>query len=917
MVMHPDSFRRISGLTSEIFRQLEAVESQFDPSSLSSRYAEMERRGEMIIRILSPTHIPSQWLDNIVRRYGEGINLPSWIQFVEIIKRPGQTLGLYIREGDGIYTVDGVYISRIALESPVYQSGCLRVGDEILAINFVDISCMSLDDVVLIMSIPRRLILVIRAKPLNADHLLKNSTAYETGMSNSYYDSIQNDVYGQIDKIRKPVVVLKQQLTPNPFALDEDKNEAIAAAILNRSESEFESSIPFKEIAARAALRNPFQGDRFGTISDDLSNLAYKKFRRRRLLTLDNLADLNANTYFNNELQSKYLMSNRNPQHSSSSLLYHGRLSATGTRVPDRLIRTSSEQIIFDPESIADDDLLQNNLKQNQYRNFYKKQRHYSFDQSFDRSFRNSHSTQSLSYAQHGMAIPLPGMNEAVAVARKKYLRGKVLEDSPTNAGQLLLQSRSNSLPRTELYSKKNKTADYQNKLNTRLLQLEQFYANKKLVKNEFNSIATDKILPNRPNSVIGRQTSSGQTSSAILSEILDSLGQREAIQSDQRKPLAILNRLNSSSAYDKIRKNTDNQNMTPTHSAKLPTLDLKYEIESNRLNFQKISNSKPKDQNIRSFSERSNETSAEQHQPQFSNNSTSSIGQISTKPSRTLRIDPSGFQQYGPELHKQIANTQNDGQTSGFNGLLVIHLLGVRGLHLDKSPTKSSSLSAKVLYCVVECDRIYKARTAAAQSHELNSSNFDWDEVFDIDLFDTKEISFLFYTWDQSLSDFNLRHKQCSKGTIHLPSISTLTTQHIHAFELRLYDNPGAMFYLKLEYYDLKTTFSRSRFQTSYFKQTTKSLGSNESVLFGEDLSIVLNRESSTLPVPIIIKRCAEEIESRGISILGIYRLCGSSLVKKNLRELFEQDVWLPKISADHVPDINVLTSKWTFSDF
>lgn len=246
-----------------------------------------------------------------------------------------------------------------------------------------------------------------------------------------------------------------------------------------------------------------------------------------------------------------------------------------------------------------------------------------------------------------------------------------------------------------------------------------------------------------------------------------------------------------------------------------------------------------------------------------------------------------------------------------------MIHLLGVRGLHLDKSPTKSSSLSAKVLYCVVECDRIYKARTAAAQSHELNSSNFDWDEVFDIDLFDTKEISFLFYTWDQSLSDFNLRHKQCSKGTIHLPSISTLTTQHIHAFELRLYDNPGAMFYLKLEYYDLKTTFSRSRFQTSYFKQTTKSLGSNESVLFGEDLSIVLNRESSTLPVPIIIKRCAEEIESRGISILGIYRLCGSSLVKKNLRELFEQDVWLPKISADHVPDINVLTSKWTFSDF
>lgn len=49
------------------------------------------------------------------------------MNLVEIIKRPGQTLGLYIREGNGVNRHDGLFISRLALESAVYNSGCIQV----------------------------------------------------------------------------------------------------------------------------------------------------------------------------------------------------------------------------------------------------------------------------------------------------------------------------------------------------------------------------------------------------------------------------------------------------------------------------------------------------------------------------------------------------------------------------------------------------------------------------------------------------------------------------------------------------------------------------------------------------------------------------------------------------------------------
>ena len=86
------------------------------------------------------------------------------VETVEINKRPGQTLGFYIREGNGIDRTDGVFISRIAAGSAVERNGLLRVGEEILAIDGLGLKGVCLDDVVILMSIPSRLLLTVKTR---------------------------------------------------------------------------------------------------------------------------------------------------------------------------------------------------------------------------------------------------------------------------------------------------------------------------------------------------------------------------------------------------------------------------------------------------------------------------------------------------------------------------------------------------------------------------------------------------------------------------------------------------------------------------------------------------------------------------------------------------------------------------------
>ena len=182
---------RRMGLNSDIFKRLEALERQVD---LSRDMELIERFGIVITRALEPSSLMphlteatlAQYQSQCLRQGGEQV-----VRFIEIIKRPGQTLGLYIRavhfEGQQQARREGLVITKIESDSPIYSSQVLHVGDEILSINLVDVQNMSLDDVVVLMSVPKRLVLALRI-PRERDQLLRTNLMQQQLLPRSFIE---------------------------------------------------------------------------------------------------------------------------------------------------------------------------------------------------------------------------------------------------------------------------------------------------------------------------------------------------------------------------------------------------------------------------------------------------------------------------------------------------------------------------------------------------------------------------------------------------------------------------------------------------------------------------------------------------------------------------------------------------------
>ncbi|NWR71625.1 SYDE2 protein, partial [Centropus unirufus] len=212
-------------------------------------------------------------------------------------------------------------------------------------------------------------------------------------------------------------------------------------------------------------------------------------------------------------------------------------------------------------------------------------------------------------------------------------------------------------------------------------------------------------------------------------------------------------------------------------------------------------------------------------------------------------------------------------------SGLMSIHFYGAEDL-------KPPRIDSKDVFCAIQVDSVNKARTALLT---CRTAFLDMDHTFNIEVENAQHLKLVVFSWEPTPR----KNRVCCHGTVALPTLFRVTKTHQLAVKLE----PRGLIYVKL----------------SLMEQWENSLdglnADREPVVFGVEAQKVVERENVGLMVPLLMQKCILEIEKRGCQVVGLYRLCGSAAVKKELREAFERDSKAVMLCESQYPDINVIT--------
>ncbi|KAG8555238.1 hypothetical protein GDO81_017635 [Engystomops pustulosus] len=212
-------------------------------------------------------------------------------------------------------------------------------------------------------------------------------------------------------------------------------------------------------------------------------------------------------------------------------------------------------------------------------------------------------------------------------------------------------------------------------------------------------------------------------------------------------------------------------------------------------------------------------------------------------------------------------------------SGLMSVHFYGAEDL-------KPPRIDSKDVFCAIQVDSVNKARTALLT---CRTSFLDMDHTFNIELENAQHLKLVVFSWDPAPK----KNRVCCHGTIVLPALFRVTKTHQLAVKLE----PRGLIYVKLSLME-------------QWENSADRIGvDREPVIFGVDARQVVEKENAGLMVPLLMDKCIMEIEKRGCQVVGLYRLCGSAAVKKELREAFERDSKSVGLCENDYPDINVIT--------
>lgn len=246
----------------------------------------------------------------------------------------------------------------------------------------------------------------------------------------------------------------------------------------------------------------------------------------------------------------------------------------------------------------------------------------------------------------------------------------------------------------------------------------------------------------------------------------------------------------------------------------------------------------------------------------------------------RLLRLRREAFKLYSPPV--TAAAESGDNSNIGVNGTMLVRIFSALGLFPPESRDHD-------MYCVVGVDSLGYAATDVISG----SVSFDWDDQFLVDLRHARTLTFSVYHWTAHAQQ-RRRHRLCFTASVGLRRLAAVDRHH----QLYLRLEPNGELYVELDYRDQRESLRR-----------TPSVDADS--VFGNDLESLVRRERTGSGVPVVVRRCVEQVERSGMQQVGVYRVCGSFEKVTCFRERVEARLDADELFGNGV-DVNVVTGNY-----
>ena len=797
------------------------------------------------------------------------------IRDVVIVKNSASPLGFFIRQGDGVFNKNGIFVSRVTQGSIVDANGLLKIGDEIIAVNYVDIEGFSLDDVVRMIQAPRKLILTIRINP----SLVKGSSSVGDAFSSPAAKGEKSPSKGlkikskqsRANDYKEASNTGKQSQQTESENLKVDKNANERRNILESSNhSEDSATIEDLINAIRAQNNRAKKSNKHFEHGENNSEPSSEDFRHSNG-SLHKMRDFN-------KAESPQI---KKP--SKDGIILSPRTSQIFSRKSSTLTPVTSVSLIFDdPDDFAVPAPPTKHCISNE---------------------------ESLKVYSSGISSRSPpGSPGGSPKARRRLpsVPGDTTRTSRSNSGG---PSENGSPPATKPLL--SLPAEPRSRRMLPTPPQSPVAEHKTELSNSRKSSSTSTTSENPEGGKSNRNSWSGSAESETTEE-------KSAAPSPSRKEsglslsqifgaLASRTHSDTTDAPEKSKnggKTESSAPQRPVPKSESQRDDILGQQRQSLLLHSYVSGGLQPPSGPKRLASRSSQPNLKllpvQEEPSTSKLSPDSHENSRFSPKLTRRraslasiTDKSLTNQLPAQDVSDGDRLRSEAETgflifpddyTGHNLLSSHAVSGMVSLHIIKAthlPFADKKLleKRKKVYFAVEVDFERKAFTTTKRA----SKALTWDEVFEVEVQHAREVC---------LSCFIASHdfdKPVTKASFNLSPFVRCGQQHNVVFRM----HPQGAIHLKMEFIEMKTLLKRAP-------------SDRISGVFGFQLNVTSRNDNAS--VPLIVRKCVDEIEKRGLLAVGLYRISGNARRKRQLKAQFDEDSTTVDLSEDSYPDINVI---------